>query len=160
MIAALAGLLFGMDTGYINGSLKYIAESFHLNEAQQGHVASVLLVGAALGALLIAAAIFSFATLISIFAPTYEIFFGARLLLGIGVGIASFIAPLYLSEIAPKEFRGALIGMYQLMITIGIFLIFVTNSALDSTHSWRLMMVASNPINTYVLRMFDTSKKP
>jgi len=156
-IAALAGLLFGMDTGYINGSLEYIAESFHLNEVQQGHVASILLVGAAAGALfsgilskkfgrrkvlLLASAIFSLATLISIFAPTYDVFFAARFLLGVGVGVASFIAPLYLSEIAPKEFRGALIGMYQLMITIGIFLVFLTNSALDSTHSWRLMMVA------------------
>lgn len=157
VIAALAGLLFGMDTGYINGSLKYIAQTFDLNEYQQGHVASILLVGAAIGALcsgflskklgrrkvlLIAGAIFSLATLSSIFAPNYETFFCARFVLGVGVGIASFIAPLYLSEISPKEFRGALIGMYQLMVTIGLLLIFITNTALDSTHSWRLMMVA------------------
>ncbi|AIT08873.1 MFS transporter [Candidatus Francisella endociliophora] len=157
VIAALAGLLFGMDTGYINGSLKFIAQSFHLTESQQGHVASILLVGAAIGALfsgvlskkfgrrkvlIIAGGIFSLATLVSIFAPNYEVFFIARFVLGVGVGVASFIAPLYLSEISPKEFRGALVGMYQLMITIGIFLVFVTNSALEQTGSWRLMMVA------------------
>ncbi len=157
IIAALAGLLFGMDTGYINGSLQYISQSFDLNEYQQGYVTSILLVGAALGALfsgflskkfgrrkvlLIAGAIFSLATLVTIFSPNYEIFFTARFVLGVGVGVSSFIAPLYLSEISPKEFRGALIGMYQLMVTIGLFLVFITNSVLDSTHSWRLMMVA------------------
>lgn len=157
VIAALAGLLFGMDTGYINGSLKFIAQSFQLSESQQGNVASILLVGAAIGALfsgflskkfgrrkvlVIAGGIFSLATIISIFAPNYEVFFIARFFLGIGVGVASFIAPLYLSEISPKEFRGALVGMYQLMITIGIFLIFITNSALEHTGSWRLMLVA------------------
>ena len=72
--------------------------------------------------------------------PNYEIFIGSRFILGIAVGIASFIAPLYLSEIAPKEFRSALIALYQLMITIGLFLVFLTNSALESTGSWRIML--------------------
>ena len=154
-IAALAGLLFGMDTGYINGSLKYISATFDLTKNQEGHVASILLVGAAFGALfsgflskkfgrrkvlLIAGFIFSIATLVGVFAPTYEIFFISRLCLGVAVGVASFIAPLYLSEIAPKKYRGALIAMYQLMITVGIFLVFLTNSALNHTGSWRLML--------------------
>ncbi|APC96448.1 sugar porter family MFS transporter [Francisella frigiditurris] len=155
-IAALAGLLFGMDIGYVNGSLKFIAQTFDLNIDQQGHVSGVLLVGAALGALvsgflskkfgrrkvlLIAAAIFSVFTIVGIFAPNYEIFISSRFVLGNAVGIASFIAPLYLSEISPKKFRGALIAMYQLMITIGLFLVFLTNSALEHTHSWRMMLV-------------------
>ncbi len=155
IIAALAGLLFGMDIGYINGSLKFIAETFDLNITQQGHVTSILLIGAAFGALssgflskrygrkivlLIASALFTIFTLVGIFAPSYSIFITSRFILGIAVGIASFIAPLYLSEIAPKKLRGALIAMYQLMITIGLFMVFVTNSALEYTGSWRIML--------------------
>jgi SP family galactose:H+ symporter-like MFS transporter len=155
IIAALAGLLFGMDIGYINGSLKFIAETFDLNITQQGHVTSILLVGAALGALisgflskkygrkrvlLIASALFTIFTLVGIFAPSYNTFIVSRFILGIAVGIASFIAPLYLSEIAPKKLRGALIAMYQLMITIGLFMVFVTNSVLEYTGSWRVML--------------------
>ncbi|MFT4693958.1 MAG: SP family galactose:H+ symporter-like MFS transporter [Francisella sp.] len=155
IIAALAGLLFGMDIGYVNGSLDFIAQTFHLDITQKGHVASILLVGAALGALisgflskrygrrkvlLIAAAIFSVFTIVGIFSPNYETFLASRFILGVAVGIASFIAPLYLSEIAPKKFRGALIALYQLMITIGLFAVFLTNSALESTGSWRIML--------------------
>ncbi|AJI45493.1 sugar porter family MFS transporter [Francisella tularensis] len=155
IIAALAGLLFGMDIGYVNGSLHFISETFDLSVEQSGHVSSVLLLGAACGALfsgflskrygrrkvlLIAAAIFSIFTIVGILAPNYQIFISSRFILGIAVGIASFIAPLYLSEIAPKEFRGALIALYQLMITIGLFLVFLTNSALERTGSWRVML--------------------
>ena len=155
LIAALAGLLFGMDIGYVNGSLDFIAQTFNLDISQKGHVASILLVGAAFGALssgflskkygrrkvlLIAAAIFSISTIIGILSPNYEIFFASRFVLGLAVGIASFIAPLYLSEIAPKKFRGALIALYQLMITIGLFAVFLTNLALESTGSWRIML--------------------
>lgn len=155
LIAALAGLLFGMDIGYVNGSLHFIAETFNLDISQRGHVSSVLLIGAAAGALfsgflskkfgrrkvlLIAAVIFSVFTIVGIISPTYEIFILSRFVLGIAVGIASFIAPLYLSEIAPKKYRGALIALYQLMITIGLFLVFLTNSALESTGSWRIML--------------------
>ena len=155
LIAALAGLLFGMDIGYVNGSLDFIAQTFNLDISQKGNVASILLVGAAFGALisgflskkygrkkvlLIAATIFSIFTVVGIFSVNYEMFIGSRFVLGIAVGIASFIAPLYLSEIAPKKFRGALIALYQLMITIGLFVVFLTNSLLESTGSWRLML--------------------
>ncbi|MCL4127171.1 UNVERIFIED_CONTAM: hypothetical protein GTU68_008946 [Idotea baltica] len=144
-----------MDIGYVNGSLHFIAETFNLDISQRGHVSSVLLIGAAAGALfsgflskkfgrrkvlLIAAAIFSVFTIVGIISPNYETFILSRFVLGIAVGIASFIAPLYLSEIAPKKYRGALIALYQLMITIGLFLVFLTNSALESTGSWRIML--------------------
>ncbi|AFJ43832.1 sugar porter family MFS transporter [Francisella orientalis] len=155
IIAALAGLLFGMDIGYVNGSLHFISQTFDLSVTESGHVSSVLLLGAACGALcsgflskyygrrkvlLITAAIFSIFTIVCILAPNYEVFISSRFILGIAVGIASFIAPLYLSEIVPKEFRRALIALYLLMITIGLFLVFLTNSALESTGSWRIIL--------------------
>jgi len=65
---------------------------------------------------------------------------GIRVFLGIAVGIASFTAPLYLSEMAPKRIRGALISMYQLMITIGIVLAFLSNTLLSYGGHWRIML--------------------
>ena len=89
---------------------------------------------------LIADDIFYIFTIVGILVSSYQIFISSRFILGIAVRIVSFIAPLYLLEIALKEFRGALIALYQLMITIGLFLVLLTNSALESTGSWRIML--------------------
>ncbi len=157
IIAALAGLLFGMDIAYVNGSLEFIVKSFTLTLSESQHVAGTLLIGAAAGAifsgalskkwgrktvLIIAASIFTIFTFVGVFSPSFETLLVSRFIVGIAVGIASFISPLYLSEIAPRHFRGALIAMYQLMITIGIFLMYLCNSALAQTGSWRIMLAA------------------
>ena len=155
VIAALAGLLFGMDIAYVNGSRDLIVQTFSLTVEQSEYMASVLLFGAAAGALfsgsmsrkwgrrtvlLIAAGVFSIFTFMGVFAPDYTTLLVSRFIVGLAVGIASFIAPLYLSEMSPKNYRGALVAMYQLMITVGIFLMFLSNSALRATGSWRLML--------------------
>ena len=80
-------------------------------------------------------------TCIGVASPTYKFFLGTRFVVGLAVGIASFIAPLYLSEIAPRKIRGAMIAMYQFMITLGIFLMFLSNSLLAKTESWRVMLL-------------------
>ena len=156
IIAALAGLLFGLDIAYVNGALDFIVKEFGLTVAQSGDVAGFLLAGAALGALcsgwlsskfgrkkvlVLAATIFTLATIFAVSAHSFNLFLVARFIIGLAIGIASFVAPLYLSEIAPYKIRGALIAMYQLMITIGIFLMFLSNAALEHTHSWRLMLI-------------------
>ena len=148
IIAALAGLLFGLDVAYVNGALDFIAKEFNLTIAQEGDVAGYLLAGAAVGALssgwlsrqfgrkkvlVLAASIFTLATVYAVCVHEFSLFLGARFIIGLAVGIASFVAPLYLSEIAPHRIRGSLIAMYQLMITIGIFLMFLSNSALEGT---------------------------
>ncbi|WP_440615771.1 sugar porter family MFS transporter [Cysteiniphilum sp. 6C5] len=157
IIGALAGLLFGMDIAYVNGSLDLIVKNFSLSLTQSEHVASTLLVGAAIGAifsgflsrrfgrkvvLILAALIFTLFTFVGVFAPNFDALLVSRFVVGLAVGIASFISPLYLSEIAPKEFRGGIIAMYQFMITIGIFLMYLCNSALSSTGSWRIMLAS------------------
>ena len=154
-IAALAGLLFGLDIAYVNGALEFIAKDFSLTEDQSQQVAGVLLTGAAVGALfsgwlsktfgrkkilVLAALIFTIFTLAGILSHDINTFLTTRFVLGLAIGIASFVAPLYLSEIAPYKIRGGLIAMYQLMITIGILLMFVSNAALHSTGSWRIML--------------------
>ncbi|MFA5879204.1 MAG: sugar porter family MFS transporter [Candidatus Margulisiibacteriota bacterium] len=157
VIASLVGLLFGLDVAYVNGSLDFIVRDFNItNPIEQGKVAGVLLTGAALGAissgwisrkfgrkklLALSALIFSLFTFICMFAPTWDLFLICRFILGLAVGMASFVAPLYLAEIAPVKFRGALIALYQLMITIGIFAMFLSNAILQGTHSWRLMLI-------------------
>ena len=154
-IAALAGLLFGLDVAYVNGALEFIARDFNLSEDQSQRIAGVLLAGAAVGALcsgwlsrvfgrkkilVLAALIFTIFTLAGILSQNINAFLITRFVLGLAIGIASFVAPLYLSEIAPYKIRGGLIAMYQLMITIGILLMFVSNASLHSTGSWRIML--------------------
>ena len=155
-IAALAGLLFGLDVAYVNGTLDFIVQEFNLSIADSGKVAGYLLAGAATGALfsgwlsrkfgrkkvlILAALAFTGSILFTISTHTFDIFLIGRFATGIAVGIASFVAPLYLSEIAPFKSRGALIAMYQLMITIGIFAMFISNALLSHTGSWRIMLV-------------------
>jgi MFS transporter, SP family, galactose:H+ symporter len=157
IIAALAGLLFGLDIAYVNGALSLIAKDFNITSTtQQGEVAGLLLLGAAIGAffsgglsrrygrkkvLIIAALIFTLFTIMGVFATTFKVLLISRLIVGLAVGIASFVAPLYLSEIAPRKIRGGMIAMYQFMITAGIFLMFLSNSLLERFGSWRLMLI-------------------
>lgn len=156
IIAALAGLLFGLDIAYVNGALAFIAKEFNLSVEQQGSVASYLLVGAAVGTLasgwlsrhfgrkkvlVLAGAIFTLSTLFTVLTHDLNIFLTMRFVAGLAVGIASFVAPLYISEISPAKIRGSLIAMYQLMITIGILLMFLSNASLESTGSWRIMLL-------------------
>lgn len=154
-MAALAGLLFGLDIGVISGALPFIAKHFVLNDRAQEWIVSSMMVGAAIGALgagalswrlgrryalALAAVLFIVGSLWSGFAGSPEQLIGARLLLGLAVGMASFTAPLYLSEVAPRQVRGAMISTYQLMITVGILAAFLSNIGLSYIADWRWML--------------------
>lgn len=159
-IGALGGLLFGLDQGFINGSLPLIKAQMGLSTEQAAFFSGVLAWAAALGALLagwiarvlgrkktilLAALAFAACTLVGATAQSYEVLLASRVLLGLAVGTAAFVVPLYLSEISPTHLRGGIIALYQLMITIGIFLVFVSNAAIsgvsgDHPDSWRLML--------------------
>jgi len=119
-LAALAGLLFGLDIGVIAGALPFIADSFHITSSQQEWVVSSMMFGAAVGAvgsgwmnfrigrkysLMIGAILFVAGSLCSAAAPNVDILILSRILLGLAVGIASYTAPIYLSEIAPEKIR-------------------------------------------------------
>ncbi|AIX73163.1 MULTISPECIES: sugar porter family MFS transporter [Mixta] len=153
--AALAGLLFGLDIGVISGALPFITHHFSLTSHQQEWVVSSMMLGAALGALcngwvssrlgrkysLMAGAIlFILGSLGSAFANSLEVLLAARVVLGVAVGIASYTAPLYLSEMASENIRGRMISMYQLMITFGILLAFLSDTALSYSGNWRAML--------------------
>lgn len=154
-LAALAGLLFGLDIGVIAGALPFIANEFQISAHTQEWVVSSMMFGAAVGAvgsgwlsfklgrkksLMIGAILFVAGSLFSAAAPNVEILLVSRVLLGLAVGVASYTAPLYLSEIAPEKIRGSMISMYQLMITIGILGAYLSDTAFSYSGAWRWML--------------------
>ena len=154
LTAALAGLLFGLDIGVISGALPFIATQFKASTVAQEFIVSSLLVGAVLGTflsgllsrkygrkktLLVSAVVFALGSVFSALATGTIMLMAIRVFLGMAVGIASFTAPLYLSEMAPQRIRGALISMYQLMITIGILLAYISDTLFSYSGLWRGM---------------------
>ena len=152
---ALGGLLFGYDTGVISGALLFIPDDFKLTPFLQGAIVAALLLGAMVGAafagrladrlgrrkLIIAAAIiFTVGALLAALAPSVGVLIAARFIIGLAVGSAALVVPLYLSEIAPTEVRGAIASLNQLMIVCGILAAFIVNAILASSGNWRLML--------------------
>ena len=153
--AALGGLLFGYDTGVISGALLFLGKAFHLSHLMLGVVTSIALAGAAGGAacaglladrigrrpiLLLTAAIFVAGAIASAAAPDLATLLAGRLLVGIGIGGASMLTPLYLAEIAPARERGALVSFNQLAVTLGILVSYLVGYGFASTGSWRWML--------------------
>lgn len=141
--AALAGLLFGLDVGVISGAQIYIQRDLGVSDQMIEWIVSALLWGAMVGALgsgilcnklgrrrtlLASGLLFAAGAVFCAMAPNAHMLIVARLVLGMAVGIASFTAPLYLAEIAPQSVRGGMISMYQLMITIGILMAFLSDT--------------------------------
>jgi MFS transporter, SP family, galactose:H+ symporter len=142
IIAALGGLLFGLDQGFIANSLPSIEKVYHIGVKGGEAYSAILATGGVIGALLsgffarflgrkkslvFAGFMFVAMSIISSFLPSFYILSACRFGLGFAVGIASFIVPLYLSETAPSSIRGSMGTLFQLMVTIGIFLISLTN---------------------------------
>src|SRR5271154_2848653 len=128
-IAALGGLLFGYDTGVISGALLFIRTEFDLSPTMQGLVAGIALVGAAVGAafagslsdrfgrrrvLVATGLVFVAGAVIAALAPGTPVLLAGRIVVGIGIGFASMLTPLYLAEMAPASNRGALVSLNQL----------------------------------------------
>ena len=135
IIAAFAGILFGYDTGVISGAILFIRDEFNLTSQMNGLVVSAVLFGALIGAILSGhlsdhfgrkrllisdAIIFIIGTIGSSVAPDTGLLILSRLVVGIAIGVASYIAPLYISEISPAKYRGLLVSLNQFAITIGI----------------------------------------
>lgn len=155
ILAALSGLMFGLDTGVVAGALPYIAAEFHASNLVQGWIVSSMMAGAAFGsffagrisvtfgrtgAMFGAGILFLGGTLLCAFAPEVNTLVIGRIFLGLAVGIAAFAAPLYISEITVEAARGAMISLYQLMVALGIFVAFVSDSLLSNGGHWRWML--------------------
>jgi SP family sugar:H+ symporter-like MFS transporter len=173
---ALGGLLFGYDTGVISGALLFIPDDFKLTPFLQGAIVAALLLGAMVGAalagrlsdrlgrkkLIIAAAVvFTVGALLAALAPSVEVLIAARFIIGLAVGSAALVVPLYLAEIAPTEIRGAIASLNQLMIVGGILAAFIVNAILASSGDWRLMLgLAAVPSLILLVGMFFMPETP
>ena len=153
-ISALSGLLFGYDTGVISGAILFVQEDFGLATLQEEIVVSAVLLGAMIGAaiggrladrmgrratLVQVAVLFILGAIGTALAPSISWLSIGRVIVGIAIGIASFTAPLYISEISPPDVRGKLVSLNQLMITIGIVCSYLADYALAGSRAWRWM---------------------
>ncbi|GAJ25392.1 sugar transporter [Liquorilactobacillus sucicola DSM 21376 = JCM 15457] len=182
-VIALGGFLFGYDTGVINGALSFLSQPDQLNlsSAQQGIVSSSLIIGCCIGALLSGrladrigrkatlqwvAIIFTIATLGCSFALTSGMLIVFRAVLGVSVGCASDLAPMYLAEISPSEWRSQNVNKNAVAIVIGQLSAFAINAVLGNIWEdwgpiWRVMMgVAALPAFLLWLLSFDLPQSP
>ncbi len=176
LIAGLGGILYGFDMGVIAAALIFVRETFSLSMQMEEVVVSVVLVGAMSGALAggaIADLIGRRATLLwgggiflagSLLAPAAQnvaTLIVARALLGVAIGFTSVTAPVFVSELAPPNSRGTLIGLYQFALTLGIALADLTGYWLAGQHAWRPMFaMGALPAAVFVLLLLTLPESP
>jgi MFS family permease len=153
-IAGLGGVLYGYDMGIIAAAALFVKRTFALSTFEEELVVSIVLVGAMAGALaggaiadrigrratlVWASGIFIVGSLLAPLSPNFAALIVARAIIGLGIGFTSVTAPVYVSELAPPQSRGMLIGLYQLALTIGIALADLVGYWLSPQEAWRLM---------------------
>jgi sugar porter (SP) family MFS transporter len=165
LIATFGGLLFGYDTGVINGAIDPMASELDLSALDEGVIASSLVFAAAVGAvtggplsdrwgrrktIILMSILFFVGTVFCVAAPgtgtaAFTSLIIGRILLGLAVGAASSVVPIFLAEMAPYEIRGSLSGRNELMIVTGQLAAYVINAIIGSTLGhidgvWRIML--------------------
>jgi sugar porter (SP) family MFS transporter len=153
-IAGLGGLLYGYDIGIIAPALVFVHKAFNPSESAESFVVSSFLIGSMLGSfcggmiadrigrrstLLWGGTIFIAGSLLAALAPGIYSLMAARGLLGVAIGFTSVTAPVFVSELAPPQSRGTLVGFYQLALVIGIAVANVVGYLLADARAWRLM---------------------
>lgn len=181
IVACFGGLLFGYDTGVINGALRPMAAELGLTEFTEGVATSSLVFAAAVGALfggrisdargrrstiIMLAVLFFVGTVFVVFTPNLSLLVVGRVLLGLAVGGASTVVPVYLAELAPFEIRGSIAGRNEVAIVIGQLSAFVINAILGNTLGhidgvWRIMFaVCSVPAVCLFIGMLRMPESP
>jgi SP family arabinose:H+ symporter-like MFS transporter len=178
IVASLAGFLFGFDTVVISGAEQTIQSLWSLNSKIHGLAVSMALWGTVLGSLiggwpseffgrrktlLWVGIIYLISAVGSALSPEVLSFMVSRFLGGLGIGISTVVAPMYISEIAPPKYRGRLTGMFQFNIVFGILVAFLSNSLLRGTgeNDWRWMLgVMAIPAFLFGLFCFGLPESP
>jgi MFS transporter, SP family, xylose:H+ symportor len=180
IVAALGGLLFGFDTAVISGTTKDLERVYQISGFMLGFAVATALLGTILGALIAGKPVDRYGRKKVLFAIGILYFIGGlgsglvtnlplfmifRFIGGIGVGVASVVAPIYTAEIAPPRLRGRLVGLVQFNIVLGILLAYLSNfiiaNALPADIAWRWMfMVMAIPAAIFFLLLFTTPETP
>jgi SP family xylose:H+ symportor-like MFS transporter len=187
-VSSLGGLLFGYDTGVINGSQYYLSQYFNLDAAAKGFVVGSALLGCFVGALLagfmskaigrknsliISAVLFTISAwgsgLPGFLPESVSLLIVFRIIGGLGIGVASMNAPMYIAEIAPKDKRGTMVTYYQLAIVVGFFVVFLAtyfigqggDEAYNIEKGWRLMFWSELiPCSLFLILLFIIPRSP
>ena len=183
---ALGGLLFGFDTAVISGAISFVKTQFALDTVSEGWLVSSGLLGSIIGVfttgiisdrigrkktIIIAAVMFLLSGFGCGFASSFSLLITSRMIGGIGVGMASVISPMYISEFAPADKRGRMVAYYQLAITFGILLAYFSNASILSTshnstnelfaEPWRgMFLVMSVPSFIFLLLLIKVPESP
>jgi SP family galactose:H+ symporter-like MFS transporter len=179
IVAATGGLLFGFDTGVISGALPFMKEYWKLSDDSLEWVTTTVLIGAVLGAItsgklsdylgrkkmiIVNAVIFAVGAVGCTYANSIVFLMWMRVIIGIAIGITSYVVPMYIAEIAPTRRRGAMVTLNQLMITIGILVSYITDYWLGNDanlESWRWMFfVGLFPALILLVGMFFLPETP
>jgi sugar porter (SP) family MFS transporter len=176
LIAGLGGILYGFDMGIIAAALIFVRSTFSLSTRMEEVVVSVVLIGSMVGAatggpladrsgrrriLFWGGVLFILGSVLAPLSPNVATLIVARALLGLAIGFTSVTAPVYVSELAPPESRGTLIGLYQFALTLGIALADLVGYWLATDHAWRTMFaVGAIPAFFFLLLVLTLPESP
>ncbi|MDB5142360.1 MAG: transporter [Mucilaginibacter sp.] len=178
MVVALGGFLFGFDTAVISGAEKSIQQFWQLSVMQHGLTISIALIGTVIGSLFGArpsdifgrkntlyfvAAAYLLSSIGTALADNWYMFLIFRLLGGLGVGISSVTAPIYISEVSPADRRGRLVGLFQFNVVLGILVSYLSNYLISQggEESWRWMLgVQAFPSLLFIVLIFFIPESP
>ncbi|XWW44914.1 sugar porter family MFS transporter [Fibrella sp. USSR17] len=192
LVAALGGFLFGFDTAVISGTVSLVKSDFTLDAIEEGWFVSCALLGCIVGVSvsgklsdaygrklvqIFSAVLFLASAIGCMFATTFTTLIAFRLVGGLGIGVASMVSPLYISEFAPSRYRGMMVSLYQLALTIGIVIAYFSNaylashsseyagsenlSSILSTQVWRGMLgLGAVPAGVFLLALLLVPESP
>ncbi len=180
VVGALGGLLFGFDTAVISGTTHALTLQYHLSPTLLGVTVSSALIGTVLAAitagipgqrygrrdsLRVMAVFYVISALGCAFAWNWPALIFFRFIGGIGIGGSSVLGPMYIAEIAPTEWRGRLVGFFQVNIVVGILLAYVSNFLIGSLHlgatQWRWQLgVSGIPAVLFLIALFGIPRSP
>ena len=175
-ISALGGMLFGYDIGVISGAILFIKKQFSLSSSMEEIVVSSVLLGSLVGAAaggmladrlgrrrlsIATAVVFCLGAAGAALAPDTAWLIIARVVAGVAIGVASFVSPLYISEIAPVAIRGKLVSINQVALTSGIVISYLIDYAFTPSKDWRWMFaLAVIPAAAFGIGLFFIPDSP
>jgi SP family arabinose:H+ symporter-like MFS transporter len=192
LIAALGGFLFGFDTAVISGTVGFVKSDFRLDALQEGWFVSCALLGCIIGVafsgklsdkygrkivLILSAFLFLVSAIGCTVCGSFSQLVVFRLIGGLGIGVASMVSPLYISEFSPAKYRGMMVSLYQLALTIGIVVAYFSNAYIEGFHDaayqnttlhqifvsepWRAMLgLGVLPSGIFLISLFFVPESP